>query len=67
MSVKTLLGLDGTALSDSEIMARIKDALDHHNAMVVFRMKDGHTVELHLPHAEFAPYIDPWDGPRMSS
>jgi len=62
MSIKLLLGLGNTNLTDTEIVGRIKDALDHRNGTVVFQLGGGRTVELHLPHAEFTPYNDPWDG-----
>ncbi|HLD33669.1 MAG TPA: hypothetical protein VJB66_03005 [Candidatus Nanoarchaeia archaeon] len=66
MSIKVLLGLENTTLSDSEIMSKIKDAEDHHNELLEFNTRDGKKITLHLRHQEFAPYIDPWDGPAKA-
>ena len=66
MSFKLMLGLENLNLSDPEIMARIHDAQVHRSATVIFAV-NGRNVELHLPHGDFAPYNDPWDGPRNFS
>ncbi len=62
MSLKKLLGLEDTNISDDEILARIKDALDKNISDIEFTTKSGEKIQIRLPHQDFTKYLDPWDG-----
>ena len=62
MSLKHLFGLDDMDITDTEIMERIKSAFDRGLYEVEFVRSDGMPVIVRLPHIDFAPHIDPWDG-----
>jgi hypothetical protein len=62
MSLKHLLGLDDLGISDTDIMAKIKEAYDHDLDVVEFLKEDGSKVVVRLPHIDFAHHMDPWDG-----
>ncbi len=53
-----------TDLSDSEIVRQLKEALDSDKDSIEFQQADGTLMVVHLPHIDFAKYIDPWDGKR---
>ncbi len=58
MSVKNLLGLKETGISDFEIMSKVKAAQSHDLDEVDFLTEDGSVVKIHLPHLEFDPMMD---------
>ena len=62
MSLKHLFGLDDMEITDMEIMGRIKSAFDKGLNEVEFVRSDGMPVIVRLPHIDFAPHMDPWDG-----
>ena len=62
MSLRILLGLEGTSLSDAEIMMRFKSAMQRNEDEVGFPQPGGTVIVIKLPHADFSKYIDPWDG-----
>ena len=62
MSLKHLLGLDDMNITDTEIMERIKTALDHELHEVEFVRSNGTAVLLRLPQIDFIHQMDPWDG-----
>ncbi|MBS3138577.1 hypothetical protein J4207_02625 [Candidatus Woesearchaeota archaeon] len=62
MSLKNLLGLDDMNISDTEIMEKIKSALDHDLNEVEFVRNDGTLVVVRLPRIDFVHQMDPWDG-----
>ena len=64
MSLKALFGMADTDLSDSEIVRQLKEALDSDKDSIEFQQADGTLMVVHLPHIDFAKYIDPWDGKR---
>ena len=61
MSVKTLLGLEETDLSDVEIQAKLKEALAKNLDTIEFTDTNGKKIIVRLPHRDFSKYIDPWD------
>lgn len=62
MSLKNLLGLEGTSLSETEILARIKEARSKNIGEIEFSTTEGSKVIVKLPNADFSKYADPWDG-----
>ena len=52
MSIRKLLGLNGTGISDDEIMAKLVDAQKRNLDEVEFNI-DGKTVKISLPHIAF--------------
>jgi len=62
MSLKSLLGLENTSLTDTQIMAKIQEAKDKGQEEVEFMTKDGKKVIVKIPHVDFSKYVDPWDG-----
>ena len=67
MSLKQLFGLDDVAISDADIMAKVKQAFDKDLDVVEFVKNDGSKVIIRLPHIDFARHTDPWDGWRTRS
>ena len=64
MSLKILFGLEGLDITDTEIMVRIKSAIDRDLHELEFVRSDGSKVLIKLPHIDFSHHIDPWDGWR---
>jgi hypothetical protein len=62
MSLRDLLGLQGTALSDSDVLKKIKEAADRNQGEVEFTCNDGSKVRIKIPSRDFSKYVDPWDG-----
>jgi len=62
MSVKDLLGLQDTLLSDTDILAKLKEALDRKLGEIEFVDRKGVKVVVKLPAGDFSKYLDPWDG-----
>ena len=61
MSLKALLGLEDTDISEDEITFKIGDALRKNLDVVEFVTADGEKITVKLPHTDFAKYIDSWD------
>ena len=62
MSLKQLLGLENTTLTDVQIIAKIKEARERNLEHVEFTTSDGKRILVNLPKRDFNRYIDPWDG-----
>lgn len=57
MSVKKLLGLDNTTLTDTEIIQKILNAEDHDIDEVDFQREDGTIVRVKVPHLKYDPFM----------
>ncbi|HLC74523.1 MAG TPA: hypothetical protein VJH88_01565 [Candidatus Nanoarchaeia archaeon] len=64
MSLKILFGLECLDITDTEIMERIKSAIDRDLHELEFVRNDGSKVLVKLPHIDFSQHMDPWDGWR---
>jgi len=58
MSLKNLLGLTDADISDSEIMARVADAMRKGMSEVEFIKIDGSKTKIELPHMGFDSKMD---------
>ena len=58
MSIKNLLGLTDIDISDSEIMAKIREAQRKNLSEVEFIKLDGTRIKIELPTVGFDPSMD---------
>ena len=58
MSLKKILGLDESGISDWEIMKKITEAQDQNLDEVEFITEAGEVVKISLPHIPFYPGMD---------
>jgi len=57
MSLKQLIGLNESGISDYDIIKKIKDAEINKLEEVDFAKPDGGVTKIHLPHLEFDPFM----------
>ncbi len=63
MSLKTLLGLENTDLSETEILQKLQEAIRKNIPVLEFTTPDGKKTEVKINNiTDFSKYLDPWDG-----
>jgi len=58
MSVKSILGLDGCHIAESEIMQKFHDAQAKGLPEIEFIKEDGTTIKVYIPHIPYYPGMD---------